>query len=180
MSAVRILLYLIILTLDKSPGAAREFASIEGRWRIVRAENHGKTAAPHKFGDYVEFVSSARAQKQPLNAVAFRGELKPGHSPERFDISTITVMLHPRPRVSNLRDMAGQAKAPPLAAEPSTHPHPAIAIYQISGDRMKLLVAPMSNPEALPPRQFITSAQGNEFLLEMRRDSKPTGAAKQK
>jgi hypothetical protein len=180
MAAVKILLYLFILALDKHPATLKEFAAIEGRWTVVRAESHGGTAAPHTFGDYVEFVSSAKAPKQQQDSVAFKGELKPGHSPSRFDISTITIMLHPRPRVANRADAAAQAKAAPLAAVPSTHPHKAVAIYQVSGNSMKLVVMPISNPEALPPTRFATTENGNEFMLELRRDARHLGASKQK
>jgi hypothetical protein len=169
----KLLVYLFVLTIAGSPEQAREFASIRGDWTVVRAETRGKPAPAGQYPKEVRFLSASEPVKQAEDAVAFSGRLNPDNSPKRLELTAITIMVPRRPPMNGARPSRATAavKMPLMAIK---QPHLSTATYRVTGDTMKLLIKPGSGPGSGVSSAFVTTKDGSELLLELRRK----GAAK--
>lgn len=165
----KLVLFLFLLTVGKSPEARREFAKIQGEWVVVRAETGGQQPPKEALPEKVLFQSSGASAKQPANSLAFSGRLNPSQTPRRIEISTVSFMREPLPDQNTPK---GRNARPSKPLPPIKLAAKSLAIYQVTGETMKLLIKPMTNPKAKPPRNFVTTREGNELLLELRRKTK--------
>lgn len=164
MAMAKLVLFLFVLTFGKNPQAVQEFNQIKGEWVIVKSQMAGGNAPPNALPDKVSFVSAAEKTKQPAQSLAFTGKVDFGHTPKRLEFSSMSFTMADPPA----NGKAGSAKQ----SEPMKQQMKTFAIYQIKGDTMKLLIKPGLNPKTEPPKDFVTTKEGQELLLELKRKPK--------
>jgi uncharacterized protein (TIGR03067 family) len=165
----KLVLFLFLLTVGKSPDARREFAQIKGEWKVVRAEMRGEKVPAEALAKKVIFQSSNEPTKQPVNSLAFSGRLSPAHTPKLLELSTVSILMEGMFHQLTPDTSKGHKTRPAQPVSPIKRQMKTFAIYQITGDTMKLLVTPEVALHVKPPKNFVTTKEGGEFLLELRR-----------
>jgi hypothetical protein len=162
----KLILFLFILTLGKSPDALREFKQIKGEWIIVSGETGGEKVPSEALAKKVIFMPSAELTKQPENSAAYSGRLRMGHPPNLIELFSISLWMEPRPMSGPARDHTTPTAKP---STPIKQAQRSFALYQVVGDTMKLLLTPGIASHTEPPKDFVTTKEGGELLLELRR-----------
>jgi hypothetical protein len=165
----RLVLFLFLLTVGKSPEARREFAQIKGEWVVVRAEMRGEKVPAEALAKKVVFRSFEEPAKQPMNSLAFSGRMNIAHTPKLLELSTVSILAEGMFHQLKPDTSKGSKTRSTKPVSPIKRPMKTFAIYQVTGDTIKLLVTSEVAPNVKPPKNFVTTKEGSEFLLELRR-----------
>ena len=166
----KLIFILFVLSIGKGTDALKEFNRIKGEWIVVRTETRGEMVSTDTQAKTVIFLSSKEPTKQPENSMAFSGELKLGRSRNLFKLSTVSVLMEIPP--GDATPAQPNLNHPAKPRIPIKQPQKSYAIYQITGDTMKLLMKPAIGTDMKPPTSFVTTKEGGELLLELRRSPK--------
>lgn len=172
-----LLLFLILLSIGKTPADLKEFARIKGEWEVVSVEIAGKKTANGKWGTKTIIISAATgAKEQPLNSIAQWGRLNTRRSPSVIESRGMTIKT----------DQVGEKEEgeDPLIPRFPVIPGGMITavksqtLYEVKGDTMKLLITPIDSDLDKLPTKFATEPDGKGTLFELKRKAKKASASK--
>jgi hypothetical protein len=167
MPVSKILIFLFLISVGKSPDAAREFAQIKGEWTIIHVTTTDSTVTPEMLPNRLIFSAERETAARPSQSIEFSGQMKPNRKPNLLEFSSVTYLTE---ATEGTAHPGGKGKTGALKAEHRfTQQEKIFAIYRVTGDTMKLLIKPAQNGHAEPPKDFVTTANGREILLELRR-----------
>lgn len=166
-----LLYFLILLSVGKSPADLKEFAQIRGEWEVVSVEIGGKKVPHDKWGTKIFIIAAAAgAKEQPINSIAQWGRLNTRRSPSVIESRAMSFKTEPVVEKNEGED-------------PSLPPFPELpggtvigiksqSLFEVKGDRMKLLLTPIDNSIDKLPTKFETIPDDKGTLYELRRKPK--------
>lgn len=162
MQTVQFLVFLFVLAVGKTPKDQREFARIAGTWHVVGMEANGKPVDSKAWqGKRVVFRASAESVKQSPEALLYTGSLNTQHKPPVIETHSITMI--PAPRTTN------QGKTSRQTLMPAKVPVDFYILYEVHGDKMKLLMMQIINKTDPRPTQVRSAPNSRAVLFTLQR-----------
>ena len=155
---------LFLLNVGKTDTDLKEFAKIQGEWRVVKVEKYGKTAPEGEFPTKTIVIGKSDALKnQPPKSTAFVGRLNTRLKRPAIQVRFVS-MKSEQPVEEDETTDPQTPSYPPFP--PTIYPAPMSMIYEAQGDTLKmLLVKPLKNGEKMPTKVETRENSGDQSVL---------------
>jgi uncharacterized protein (TIGR03067 family) len=161
MQTVQFMVFLFVLTVGKTPQDQREFARIAGTWHIVGADSRGsKTPAKIWRGKTFVIRASTETVKQTPDSMLYTGALNTQHKPPVIETHQVTY-LSP--------SQSAESGTSPQSLLPANLAVDFYILYEVHGDRMKLLLSQVTNKKAPRPTVIRTTAGNRDVVFHLQR-----------